>query len=317
MRVRKKLFRILLLCVLSLAMSVPALAAEGEAYTYTVRIYSGQQGVIDGGEVKVYEGLSYGERVIFNMSEVALVDGSKYYVKGLRESGRDNNTVMENASFMVTGDRDYVVAYGLLNDAVAYTIRYEDAEGNTLAPSETYYGNVGDKPVIAYLYIEGYQPQAYNLTKTLDANAAENVFTFIYSPLAGETGTETNPASEETEGAGGTGEGTAAGTDEPGAGDAENESGEAGDAGDDNAVDIPDALVPQAGPVEQQDLDIEDTEVPLGSYQPDSRVMSLLNGNALLVRIPAAVKVCVLVLIIGIVCLIVRKLTKRKKETEA
>lgn len=310
MRVRKKLFRILLLCVLSLAMSVPALAAEGEAYTYTVRIYSGQQGVIDGGEVKVYEGLSYGERVIFNMSEVALVDGSKYYVKGLRESGRDNNTVMENASFMVTGDRDYVVAYGLLNDAVAYTIRYEDAEGNTLAPSETYYGNVGDKPVIAYLYIEGYQPQAYNLTKTLDANAAENVFTFVYSPFAGGTGTETNPASEETEGTGGAGEGTAAGTNEP---DAENASGE---AGDDNAVDIPDAPVPQAGPVEQQDLDIGDTEVPLGSYQPDSRVMSLLNGNALLVRIPVAVKACVLILIIGIVCLIVRKLTKRKKETE-
>ena len=44
-----------------------------------------------------------------------------------------------------------------------------------------------DRPVIAYQYIEGYQPQAYNLTKTLSKDPAENVFTFIYSPLPENT----------------------------------------------------------------------------------------------------------------------------------
>lgn len=163
-------------------MSVPPMEAEAR-YTYTIRIFSGQQGTIGGGEVLVYEGLNYGDRISFNLRDVALNDNSKYYVKGIRWSGRDNNTV-GTTSFQVTEDRDYVVAYGLLTDAVAYTINYVDAAGNALAPSETYYGNVGDRPVIAYLYIEGYQPQAYNLTGTLSENAAENIFNFVYTPVA-------------------------------------------------------------------------------------------------------------------------------------
>ena len=54
-----------------------------------------------------------------------------------------------------------------------------------MAESQTFYGNVGDKPVVAYRYIENYVPQALALTKTLSKNAAENVFTFTYKP--GET----------------------------------------------------------------------------------------------------------------------------------
>ncbi|MCI8513296.1 MAG: MucBP domain-containing protein [Lachnospiraceae bacterium] len=310
MRVGKRVLRLLLLSLLLLTLSVPAKAAE-EGYTYTIRIYAGQQGTVGGGEVMVYEGLSYEDRVTFHMNEVVLHDGSKYYVRGLRESGRDNNTVMENASFTVTGDRDYVVAYGLLNDAVAYTIHYEDAEGNTLAPSETYYGNVGDKPVIAYLYIEGYEPQAYNLTKTLDANAAENVFTFVYHSIgegAGDgTGTPVQGAESEaeTDGTGGTAE------------SAENAGNAEGDATGDDAVDIPDAQVPQAGPVERQDLDIEDSEVPLGIFQPDSSIVSILGGNAFLLRIPAPVKACVLIVLLGLVYLAVRRLMKSRKEKES
>ncbi len=152
-----------------------------------MRIYSGGQGLIDGEEVVVYEGLEYGERVTFNLRSVTLADDSKYYVKGIRESGKDNNTV-GTTSFRVTRDQDYVVAYGILGDAVAYTINYVDEAGRELAPSETYYGNVGDKPVIAYLYIEGYEPQYYNLTKTLSDNAAENVFSFVYTSVARPAG---------------------------------------------------------------------------------------------------------------------------------
>ena len=83
------------------------------------------------------------------------------------------------------GDADYVVAYGIKGNQVAYTVQYQDEDGNTLAESQTFYGNVGDKPVVAYRYIENFVPQALALTKTLSENEADNVFTFTYAP--GET----------------------------------------------------------------------------------------------------------------------------------
>ena len=98
---------------------------------------------------------------------------------------------LKNSSFEVTGDQEYVVAYGIKGDQVAYTINYQDANGNKLADSQTFYGNVGDKPVVAYTYIDGYTPEYRNLIKTLSANAAENVFTFNYLPY--ETVTVTTP----------------------------------------------------------------------------------------------------------------------------
>ena len=65
--------------------------------------------------------------------------------------------------------------------------------------------------MVAYHYIEGYQPQAYNLTKTLSANEAENVFTFVYQPVPEDTvTTETEVVTRP----GGTAGGTTAGTTE-------------------------------------------------------------------------------------------------------
>lgn len=173
-------------------------AGASAGYTYTVRLFSGAQGTIDGekvcriqgsavpgssGEVYEISGLRYGEQVTFNVQSGVTLDGSsKYYVRGIRQSGADNSTV-GNLSFTVTGDQDYVVAYGIKGATVAYTVNYLDEAGNALAPSETYYGNVGDKPVVAYQYIEGWQPQAYNLGKTLVEDVAENVFSFIYIPV--------------------------------------------------------------------------------------------------------------------------------------
>ena len=58
---------------------------------------------------------------------------------------------------------------------VAYTVNYQDANGNALSDSETFYGAVGDQPVVAFKYFENYHPQAYNLTKTLSSNEAENI----------------------------------------------------------------------------------------------------------------------------------------------
>lgn len=193
----KALGMLLALCMI-FSMSGRVSAGNYDQYTYTVRLFAGAQGTIDGDRVcriqgqtipgssgAVYEikGLHYGEQITFNVQNGVTVGAdSKYYVRGIRQSGEDNSTV-GNLSFTVTGDQDYVVAYGIKGDTVAYTVNYLDESGNALAPSETYYGNVGDKPVVAYQYIEGYQPQAYNLGKTLSADVSENVFSFIYTPI--------------------------------------------------------------------------------------------------------------------------------------
>mgnify|MGYP002243632939 FL=1 len=266
----------LLIMALLLCMTVQtAFAAEGgneKEYTYTVTLFAGNQGSfngtggvhviggsaqISGGDAIRITGLRAGDVVVLDATAgmVDLKNGDKYYIKGVRESGRDNNTVADSA-FTVTKDAEYVVAYGIQGDMVSYTVNYQDGGGNELAPSRTYYGAVGDKPVIAYQYIEGYRPDAYNLTKTLGKNEADNVFTFTYTqssvqqPAAGGEGTE-----------GGTDTGTPATTATPGT----TAGGGAGTAGAGTAtaagtvetptVENPDGGVPQA----TVDLDDEDT----------------------------------------------------------
>lgn len=206
----KKMYKIatVLLAFCFLLGSVP-LSVKAEDYKYQVTIFSGKQGAFSGTAGLVVKGADYsvsntadaivikdlnpGDTVSFEARSgaVALDKDSKYYVQGIRISGRDNNAAVENSSFEVTGDQEYVVAYGIKGDQVAYTINYQDANGNKLADSQTFYGNVGDKPVVAYTYIDGYTPEYRNLTKTLSANAAENVFTFNYLPY--ETVTVTTP----------------------------------------------------------------------------------------------------------------------------
>lgn len=191
------------LCLCLTTSVLPARAEGRKAYTYTVNFYTGNHGsfagtshvmvdnsksgssyqISGGGSVVTVSGLMRNDVVSFDAALVGAVDlgeNSKYYVKGIRQSGRDNDTVSLSA-FRVEKDQDYVIAYGIRGELTSYTVNYQDTSGRTLAPSRTYYGNVGDRPVVAFLYIEGYEPQAYNLTRTLTANAAENIFTFEYS----------------------------------------------------------------------------------------------------------------------------------------
>ncbi len=210
MNKRKFLTGLLIFCLFfQMTCTTSAAAESGTAYTYTVTFYAGNQGAFTGTEgISVYtsgfsvadgitksmrddgsaitvKGLKAGYRISFNDIPVNLAEDSRYYVRGLRQSGRDNATVSA-PSFEVRQDADYVVVYGIRGNTVSYEVRYEDADGNTIAPSRQYIGNVGDRPVVAFLYIEGYEPQAYNLVKALTENAAENVFTFVYNRV--ETG---------------------------------------------------------------------------------------------------------------------------------
>ena len=200
-----RIFSLALLMMVTVFMfgTIPAMAAEDSAdeakgYTYTVTFSAGDKGkfnsksVPKGGELSkdgktiTFKDLAYDAddplaRPSFTNDIVKLTD-ERYYVQGIRESGKDNVTVGQSAP-AVTEDADYVVAYGIKGEQVKYTVNYRTAAGKRLHKSQTYYGNVGDKPVVAFLYVEGYYPQAYNLTKTLTANAADNEFTFIYKKV--------------------------------------------------------------------------------------------------------------------------------------
>lgn len=315
----KKICGLVCALVLLFLTAVPAAAAQTEegTYTYTIRFYSGKQGTIGGSEVIVADGLKYGDQVTFRRSMVTLKDGNKYYVRGIRKSGEDNgeSEPLEAMSFSVTQDQDYVVAYGILGDAVPYTIHYVNENGDTLAPSETYYGNVGDKPVIAYLYIDGYRPRAYNLTKTLSKNSAENVFTFTYyresaggggagggAAGTGGGGTTVTVIEPGTATAGGAAAAGGAGGGAAAAGEAA-----AGAEAGQELVDIPDEEIPAT-----EDLvDLDDEEVPLA--QPPA--LFGMDGNADLLGIPLPViLISGAVLLGGGICFFLASRKRRKQE---
>ena len=281
--------------------SIPALAADDYAgTTYTVRIYAGAQGTISGSSVAEYSGLSYGDRVTFSLGSVQVAENSKYYPRGIRESGKDNYPSVEALSFEVTQDIDYVVAYGIKGDNMTtYTVNYVATDGTVLSEPETYIGNVGDKPVVAYLYFENYRPQFYNLTGTLSANAADNVFTFQYVSTQAEEPTPTPapptpvPTQAPTGGGettggetagGGTaagGEGTAAGGEGTAAGGegaaaagetAATEGTEAGTEGTAAETENPEAITEETTPAspvnpefnpEDETEELGDTDIPL------------------------------------------------------
>ena len=273
---------------LSLAWGMSGRAQAAEEYTYTLRLYAGAQGTIgpevvqvvkgsgaqvsiENGEVCVVSGLRYDDQVIFNIQGgVALNEGSKYYRKGFRISGEDNASGrLASPSVTVKADADYVVAYGIQGETVAYTVAYQDEAGNDLYPRAVYYGNVGDKPVVAYQYIEGWQPQAYNLGKTLVADASQNLFTFIYTPIPTVVNTNTvvvpgqpAPPQEPVVAPAQPGPVTVVEPEE------EQEP---------EVVEVDEEVPPLAEPEEYEDLDEEDT--PLGGFDGEGEGEGNGNGS--------------------------------------
>lgn len=306
---------ILFTTLLTLAFPVQAWAKVGgneTEYTYTVTLCSGNQGYFSdtngitvdnhitgssyqiekesqGEKIKI-SGLKYGDRVMVRaQSCIQLKEDGKYYIGGIRESGRDNNTVGKSA-FVVESDQEYVAAYAIAGNMVAYTVNYQDANGNALSDSETFYGAVGDQPVVAFKYFENYRPQAYNLTKTLSSNEAENIFTFVYT-------TDTQSAANSAN----------AGNDA----NAANNANAADDANADNNqgadgnVNIPDEETPQ------ELVNLDDEETPLADMQQKDEKTKRPAGNMpLLIGVASAA-------VAGLVALTAFALRRKKMNVRA
>lgn len=285
MKRRNKLIKGLLsVLVLTGILAQGVLAAEPEEpseehpYTYSVTLSAGKQGTFADGDRIVREELKYGDYVNFDWRDQLTLKDDKYYAKGIRRSGEDNSNSFITDQVQVTGDEDYVVAYGVLGDMVAYTVQYLDENGNELAPSKTYYGSVGDRPVVAFQYIKGYLPQAYNLTKTLSENEADNVFPFEYAPASeirnvtvtvdGGTTVVTTPAAGTGTAQQGAAAAGGAAADENAGGNAEGDT-----------VEVEDEEVPR----DLVDLDEEEVPLAKGELEEDSiretSVMPIVVGS--------------------------------------
>ena len=253
----KALFTFIVFLVLTLIMTGTVSAAS---YDYTVTVDGGLYGTVTGTTPDTF---AYGEE--WNPNDYTVtVTNSKYYFKGFHRAGHEG--VLEGAQ-EITEDVDFVATFGIKGTQVKYVVNFVDEAGNPLAPSKEFYGNVGDKPVVAYVYIEGFQPQAYNLTKTLSEDETLNVFTFTYSE---ETPIQDNTiVPGEGEGAGGgtaggggaagggTGGGTGGGA--AGGGTGGGTEGEVIDDGETPETDIPDVI----------DLDDDDTPLSPGGDTDD------------------------------------------------
>ena len=194
MRTVSQALRALIATVAGLVM-VAVLAAPAFAATYRVRVFGGNEGVVDGQTSGgyAYKDVNAGERIeLSNEFPVTINDPDTYYQRGYRESGKDNLTGSAD-SVLVTEDMDFVVSYGVKGDMTTYTIRFVDnATGQPVTDDQgrtsvTYEGKVGDKPVVAYSYVPGYRPRYNNITGTL--KEGENVWDLPYIKI--ETTTTT------------------------------------------------------------------------------------------------------------------------------
>ena len=199
-------------------------AVEDNPYTYTVTVYAGNQGSLPSGSYTESD-IAYGNAVTldWNSMSLTLKNPDKYYVRGFKLAGHDNDELLAAGSFTVTEDTDLVISYGVRDDGmVNYSVKFlEEGTNKELASATQYEGRVGDKPIVSHKFIEGYLPNALNVTKTLTSNEADNVFTFYYHAVE-----YTNTVYETLYGPSGTGGGGGGGGATPSGGETTPEGGE-------------------------------------------------------------------------------------------
>ena len=208
---------LMLACVLSGMLAIEALTGSENSfadtdYKYTVIVYSGRVDQFKNGARIWRKEFNYGERCEFGSDTLGLkLTDKRYYGRGFRITGHDNDETsgFTRLNFNVTEDVSYEMAYGIKGDMVAYEVHYVDQSGNEIHKKDIYYGMAGDKPVVAYRYIEGYEPETHNISKTLSKDESENIFVFKYTRVKTEgdegdddesaaPGTTDNPAGTES-----------------------------------------------------------------------------------------------------------------------
>lgn len=287
---RKTLIAFLVMTLALVFTAAPAaFAAENTTdnyeTTYTVKVYPGLKGTLDTTE---YKGHHYGETFKGNLSANDVkVNNSRYYAKGFRLTGHDNSEYVTSLSdFAVTKDLSYEVAYGVKGKMVSYTAKYVDGNGKPLAPEDTFYGNIDDKPTVAYKYVNGYMPASYTMGKTLKENEADNVFEFIYTKTAKQTPAPVNPAAP------GNANNANAAANGGGAGVGANNGAGANNAGAGNTATIGNDATPLAnGPAQYTDLDNEPTPTTVPSANASPSILPFVLGGiaALIAAVIAAI----------------------------
>lgn len=201
---RKILCSITLAVLAALIVATPALADD---YTYTVRIFPGNNGTIAGSDGPYVVGTySYGDTVDLPATSI-VTPTDKYYVNGYRKSGQDG---LAAPTFTIEEDTDFVVSYAVRGEMVTARINFaEYGTGDALTATDTgltymeFEGKPGDTFMVPYAYIEGYRPLYRNVTGTLKESGNEWTLEYAEIETAATTETTTVVVEETTTTTGG------------------------------------------------------------------------------------------------------------------
>lgn len=184
----KKILSALFLVMLMSLACLGNISAD-ENYTYTIEFDNGLYGTItdlQGNPVTIKTGIDPTKGPQFIPSQYRVeVNNPKYYFKGFHISGKmeedDNGVFKPIGTTPIDKDLIIVATYGVAGSLKEYHVRYVDQDGYELLPTDRFYGNIGDKPVVAYRYISGYTPNTYNYTGTITDSDEILTFTFVYT----------------------------------------------------------------------------------------------------------------------------------------
>ena len=253
--------------------------AVAEEYGYTVRVFSGNKGSVNGEEVASFK-VSKGEEIDLTEAVSVGIGDSAYYHKGFREAGQDDE--FPYRAFPVEHDIDLVVSYGMRAQMAKVTLHFREyGTGRPLvaddgSDSVTCECKVGDKPVIAFRHIEGYRPLYRNVTGTVtgdtdwyldyvrdDGEQGEGTATVTGGNATGTQGQESASAGGQDATSGGT-----AGATTPGGADA-NAPGDGAAASNDGTTNAAGGTAPSESggdatpPAEPETRTLLDNDTPL------------------------------------------------------
>lgn len=330
----KKLILPLLLVVFLNTLNTYGLAEERK---YTIRIYGGDRGTLSSGVISD-SGISYNGSYGFNLgSEVALktidAEGNPvdYRVIGIKEAGKDNydNYYGMNPSSgqvnvtNIRRDTDYVVAYSVPGAVTTFEVQYLDyntgadlkslvdrEDGETLDDITYFYGVTGARITVAYRYIEGYTPRFDGVSKTLSADASENVFPLYYTRNV--TPTTTTTTTTTTGGGGGGGAAVAGGAAANANNPANNQNANNPNANNQqpNGANTPAPVVPGNVVINDNGEEILDLDVPLAApIIPGVGTVSVPNAPQVIEpnqhgRIPNWMLIAGVVLLVGLIAML-------------